>query len=79
VLFRARDEVEMPPPGDTRPAHFRAIWHDLVWEWLFLPVAAAVQAVAGRLNALQYLTVQHYLTLMFGALVTLLIVVAVWR
>ena len=35
------------------------------------PVAGAVELVAGRLNVLQYLTVRRYLTMMFGALVTL--------
>ncbi len=32
-----------------------------------------------RLNGLQFLTIRRYLTMMFGALVILLIVVALWR
>ena len=35
--------------------------------------------VADRLNFLQYLTVRRYLTMMFGALVVLLGVMALWR
>ena len=79
ILFRARDEVDMPGPGEVRPARLTVSWHDLVWERLYRPVAGAVELVAGRLNVLQYLTVRHYLTMMFGALVTLLGVVALWR
>ena len=41
--------------------------------------SALVGLVADRLNVLQYLTVRRYLTMMFGALVFLLSVVAVWR
>jgi formate hydrogenlyase subunit 3/multisubunit Na+/H+ antiporter MnhD subunit len=79
VVFRASEQVEMPPPGDTRPARFTAHWHDLVWERLYRPAARLVEAAADRLNVLQYLTVRRYLGMMFAALVTLLIVVAAWR
>jgi hydrogenase-4 component B len=79
ILFRARDEVDMPGPGEVRPARLTVSWHDLVWERLYRPVAGVVELVAGRLNVLQYLTVRRYLTMMFGALVTLLGVVALWR
>ena len=79
ILFQARDEVDMPGPGEVRPARLSVSWHDLVWERLYRPVAGAVELVAGRLNVLQYLTVRRYLTMMFGALVTLLGVVALWR
>jgi formate hydrogenlyase subunit 3/multisubunit Na+/H+ antiporter MnhD subunit len=79
ILFQARDEVDMPGPGEVRPARLSVSWHDLIWERLYRPVAGAVELVAGRLNVLQYLTVRRYLTMMFGALVTLLGVVALWR
>ena len=79
VLFRARDHVDMPAPGELRAARLTVSWHDLVWEWLYRPVAAVVEGIAERLNFLQYLTVRRYLTMMFGALVTLLGVVALWR
>ena len=51
--------------------------HDLAWERFYLPIAAAVEAVADRLNLLQFLTIRRYLSLMFMALALLLIVVAV--
>lgn len=79
VLFRSRDEVDMPGPGELRAARLTVTWHDLVWDWLYRPLAGLVQWIAEHLNFLQYLTVRRYLTMMFGALVTLLGVVALWR
>ncbi len=34
--------------------------------------------VSERLNHLQFLTIRQYLSLVFGALVTLLLVLAIW-
>jgi hypothetical protein len=79
VLFRARDHVDMPASGELRPARLTVTWHDLIWDWLYRPTAALVERIADRLNFLQYLTVRRYLTMMFGALVSLLGVVALWR
>jgi hydrogenase-4 component B len=77
--FLAREEVDMPGPGETRPAVFRLRWRDLVWEGAYAPVAAALGLLTERLNALQFLTIRRYLSLVFGALVLLLLVVAAWR
>jgi hypothetical protein len=79
VAFRAREHVEMPPPGDTRAARFEAELHDTVWEWLYAPLIAAVTYVADHSNRLQFLTIRRYLTLVFVALVTLLVSFGVWR
>lgn len=79
VVFRAREAVAMPGPGEIRPARFTVRWHDLVWERLYAPTAALVNLIADRLDRLQHLTVRDYLTMMFGALVFLLSVVALWR
>ncbi len=76
-LFRARERVEMPAPGDLEPARLEVTLRDLAWEWLYLPVAAAVEWIATRINVLQFLTIRRYLSLMFMALAVLLIVVAV--
>ena len=35
LVFRASDEVDMPAPGEIRPARFQVIWHDLIWERLY--------------------------------------------
>jgi hypothetical protein len=37
-----------------------------------------VDNVAGRLNHLQFLTIRRYLSLVFLALVVLLVVLAIW-
>ena len=42
LLFHARDHVEMPPPGDIRPARLRIELHDLIWEGMYVPIAGAV-------------------------------------
>jgi hydrogenase-4 component B len=41
-------------------------------------VAASVATTSERLNHLQFLTIRQYLSLVFGALVTLLLVLAIW-
>ncbi len=76
-LFRARERVSMPAPGEISPAHLVVVTRDLAWEWFYRPVAFAVDGLAGRLNVLQFLTIRRYLSLMFMALALLLIVVAV--
>ncbi len=77
-IFRAREQVTMPLPGDLRPARFALQMRDLVWEGLYLPLAAAIGYAAERLNALQFLTIRRYLGMVFLALVTLLLVLALW-
>src|SRR5262245_3421950 len=78
VVFRAGEHTEMPPPGDTRPARFKVELHDLVWETLYAPIAGLVGAAADRLNHLQFLTIRQFLSLVFAALVILLLVLAIW-
>lgn len=77
TLFRARERVEMPEPGDPAPARFTVSLSDLAWNWLYAPVADAVAFATERANALQFLTIRRYLSLMFLALALLLVVVAV--
>ena len=78
VLFRARERVEMPPPGDMRPAVLHVELHDLIWDWLYMPIYSAVSFAADRFNYLQFLTIRRYLSLVFLALVLLLLVLAIW-
>lgn len=78
MVFRARETVEMPPPGSTAPARHRVEMRDLVWDWLFAPIAGAVDFAAGHLNRLQFLTIRRYLSFVFLALITLLLVLALW-
>ncbi len=78
LMFRARDHVDMPAPGDIRPARLRIELHDLVWEGIYLPLVGVVGSAADRLNRLQLLTIRGYLSLVFATLVTLLLVLAIW-
>ncbi|HYA06402.1 MAG TPA: hydrogenase 4 subunit B [Xanthobacteraceae bacterium] len=77
-VFRARERVVVPAPGDTRPARLWVDLHDVIWESVYAPLAAAVGIAADRLNYLQFLTIRQFLSLVFGALVILLVVLAVW-
>jgi hypothetical protein len=77
-VFRASEHIDMPAPGDMRPAHFKLELHDLAWEFIYTPIAHAVSWMAERLNRLQFLTIRVYLSLVFFALVLLLLVLAVW-
>jgi formate hydrogenlyase subunit 3/multisubunit Na+/H+ antiporter MnhD subunit len=79
LLFRAQEHVEMPPPGSMRAAKFALHLEDLVWDWLYAPLAEGVRIAADKLNVLQFLTIRRYLSLVFAALVVLLLVVAIWR
>jgi formate hydrogenlyase subunit 3/multisubunit Na+/H+ antiporter MnhD subunit len=78
VVFRAREHGEMPPPGDVRPARLTVHMRDLVWDLLYAPLAEAVGFAADRLNHLQVLTIRQFLSLVFAALVLLLLVLAIW-
>jgi hydrogenase-4 component B len=79
LVFRAREEVDMPQPGELRPARLQVHLKDLVWDGIYLPVAGAVGSAADRLNHLQFLTIRSYLSLVFLALIFLLLVLAIWR
>jgi hypothetical protein len=78
LIFQAREQVSIPPPGDMRPARFHIEMRDLVWEFLYAPISGAVSVTADRLNVLQFLTIRRYLSLVFLALVSLLLVLAIW-
>jgi formate hydrogenlyase subunit 3/multisubunit Na+/H+ antiporter MnhD subunit len=78
TAFRARETVEMPPPGDLSPARFRLQLSDPVWDAVYLRIAGAVSVIADFANRLQFLTIRQYLSLVFFALVTLLLVLALW-
>jgi formate hydrogenlyase subunit 3/multisubunit Na+/H+ antiporter MnhD subunit len=77
-LLGAREQVEMPPPGDLRPARFALTLKDPVWDAVYAPVARAIGYAADRLNKLQFLTIRLYLSLVFFALIALLLVLALW-
>ena len=78
LVFRASEQVEMPPPGDPGPARLVVRLSDVIWDTLYEPIARAVEYVAERLNRLQSLSIRHYLSFVFVALVGLLLVLAIW-
>jgi NADH:ubiquinone oxidoreductase subunit 5 (subunit L)/multisubunit Na+/H+ antiporter MnhA subunit len=78
LVFRAREHVEMPPPGDLRPARIEVDLRDPIWDVLYAPVAGGIDRGAAVLNRLQFLSIRQYLSLVFVALVGLLLVLAIW-
>ena len=74
--FRVRERVDMPPPGDNSPAVLKTVFVDLAWEALYAPMIGAVEWIATWLNRAQFLTIRQYLSVVFGALVLLLLVLA---
>ena len=78
-VFLARERVEMPPPGDARPARLTVTLRDLIWDAIYARAGAAISFAAEHLNRLQFLTIRQYLSVVFAALVGLLLVAAIWR
>jgi hydrogenase-4 component B len=76
--FRARETVDMPAPGQTRAAVFRLALRDPIWEAIYAPFVWIVTTISTRLNHLQFLTIRQYLSVVFGALVFLLLLLAGW-
>jgi len=79
LVFEASETVDMPPPGETRPARFTITLGDRVWDMLYVPLVGLVNFAANHLNKLQFLTIRKYLSLVFAALIALLVVSTLWR
>ena len=80
VVFQASDTVDMPAPGDDRAASIDA-QHTRpgLGRRLCADCGRAVTEVADRMNVLQFLTIRRYLGFVFGALVVLLLTLALWQ
>ena len=78
LVFRAREVGEMPPPNSIAPARFVAIVRDPIWDTLYAPLSGFIEFATEKLNVLQFLTIRRYLSLVFAALVLLLLVLAAW-
>lgn len=78
VVFRARETVEIPPPGSVAPARIVRERRDLAWEFLYASVGRAVGRAAELLNHLQFLTIRRYLVFVFLSLVLLLLGLGLW-
>jgi NADH:ubiquinone oxidoreductase subunit 5 (subunit L)/multisubunit Na+/H+ antiporter MnhA subunit len=77
VVFSAKESVMMPEPGDVRAAQFHVSLRDHLWEIFYAPVARWVNALSDKFDVLQSFNISSHLSLMFGALVLLLVLVAV--
>jgi hydrogenase-4 component B len=78
LAFVVEERIDMPPPGDTRAAHLHLKLSDRIWNALYVPLILVVERSAVQLNRLQFLTIRQYLSVVFGALVVLLVVLASW-
>ena len=83
VVFLAREHVDMPPPGDLRAgAAAPSPSATSCGTGSTLRSRNAVSFTADKLSYLQFLTIRQFLSLVFGALVTLLfllmMVMLVW-
>ena len=79
VVFSVYERVDMPRPGEMRAGSFHLRVLDPAWRLIYGPLARTVSTVATQLNQAQFLTIRRYLTLVFCALIALLVVVAIWR
>jgi hypothetical protein len=79
LVFRARETVTMPPPGDMAPARIVKTIRDPVWDSIYAPIAGGVTWAGDVLNHLQFLTIRRYLGFVFAALVLLLLALALWQ
>lgn len=78
-VFKAREKVTMPPPGDMQAARHEGKMTDPAWALLMTPIAQLLNVVTSRTDFLQRLTIRRYLSLVFLWLVFLLIMVVVWN
>jgi formate hydrogenlyase subunit 3/multisubunit Na+/H+ antiporter MnhD subunit len=79
LLFRARETIDMPAPGDMRPARFTLSLHDVIWDALYAPIAGTINWIADQTNRTRFFTIRQFLSLVFAALIILLGIVALWR
>jgi NADH:ubiquinone oxidoreductase subunit 5 (subunit L)/multisubunit Na+/H+ antiporter MnhA subunit len=79
TVFQVREMLDMPRPGETRAAHYHVKVFDPAWRFAYGPLARGIMRAGVSLNRLQFLTIRRYLTLVFGTLIALLMVVAAWR
>lgn len=52
---------------------------DLPWDGIYAPIARAIWSATEKVNHLQFLTIRKYLSLVFVALIALLLTVAIWH
>jgi formate hydrogenlyase subunit 3/multisubunit Na+/H+ antiporter MnhD subunit len=79
LVFRTRETVDLPAPGEARPASIVRTSHDPVWEALYAPLSGLVSRLADLMNVLQFLTIRRYLGFVFATLIVLLMALTLWQ
>ena len=62
VAFVVRERIDMPLPGETRPARFDLRLSDRIWDSIYEPLVSFVELASLRLDRLQFLTIRQYLS-----------------
>jgi formate hydrogenlyase subunit 3/multisubunit Na+/H+ antiporter MnhD subunit len=78
-VILSRDVVDMPMPGDQRPAVLSRWEADPFWDGFYTPLGRAVGWLSARANALQFLTIRRYLGFVFASLIILLVALTLWQ
>jgi len=78
IVLGSVETLDMPPPGDLRPARFSLRYEDYAWRTLYAAPAREILKLSLRFDAFQFLSIRGYLVLMFCTLIALLLVTAVW-
>lgn len=76
VLLGARAQVDMPEPGDTRPAVFTEQAQDPVEAYLFAPIGRLRGHLSALTDRMHFLTVRQTLTVIVTVLIAFLGIVA---
>ncbi len=75
-LLDAHEAVDMPAPGDRRPATLRTGYSDPAARLLFGPLGVLRERVSRFTDRVQFMTIRVSLSLIVGALVLLLVLIA---
>lgn len=76
-LLAARQTLDMPLPGDTRPGRYETTLADPATTGLFRPAERLRDVISKFADTMQFLTIRHTLVVMFSVLVLFLAIVAV--
>ncbi|MEI8394341.1 MAG: hydrogenase 4 subunit B [Rhodospirillaceae bacterium] len=79
VVFSAEQTVDMPRPGELRPARLELTLEDPVWNTIYRPLAAVVLHASSVLNRIRSMSVRRHLSLVYAVLILLLTVLALWQ
>jgi hydrogenase-4 component B len=76
TVLAARESVDMPEPGEIRPAVFSSSARDPAVALVFAPIRRLRGWLSGAADAMQFLTIRRTLVVMVGVLLLLLVAIA---